>query len=82
MTNKELIALMLPRFGDHLRLDITHDGYIRLIKPVWFNLGHIDECKVEAMNDGLKIINDHITVELYTDDWRAPFIHYFKYKTK
>lgn len=77
MTNREIIAFVQPTLP-HVSLDITLEGKLRITKPFWFTIGPIDKCKlsthIENWNGALQIRYRDIEVELYREEWRAPFI--------
>lgn len=78
MTNREIIAFVRPTMP-HVSLDITLEGKLRITKPFWFTIGPIDDCKLDIpagnlWSGSLRIRYREIEVELYREDWRAPFI--------
>ena len=76
MTNEQLITLMRNNLPPSTQIDLTSEGRIRIVKPMWLTIGPVDQCDIKVNdNQSITIKHKSLTVKLYNNDWQSPFIH-------
>ena len=76
MTNEQLIILVRNNLPPSTQIDLTSEGHIRIVKPMWLTIGPVDQCDIKVNdNQSITITHKSLTVELYNNDWQSPFIH-------
>ena len=76
MTNEQLITLVRNNLPSSTQIELTNKGHIRILKPMWLTIGPVDKCVIKVNdNQSITITHKSLTVELYNNDWEAPFIH-------